>query len=95
MQNKYYIIAEYASHHDAWEYVSSVGETHDDMWTTMMPYGYTGDDIKSPIRFETKAAAQRVLDAVKAARLSDWEKNEHYYRAYRRKKPSWKIYSME
>ena len=95
MKNKYYIIADYAYSRDAWEFVSNIGDTPDDLWTTLMPYGYKGDDIKSPVRFETKAAAQRILDALKAARLHEWEKNQYYYMANGRKKPSWKIYPIE
>jgi hypothetical protein len=91
----HYIIAEYANNNDAWEFVSSVGETHEDTWTTMMPYNYKGDDHKEPVKFETKVAAQRILDALKAARLSEWEKNRYYYVQYGRKKPQWKIYKVE
>jgi hypothetical protein len=95
MKNKYYIIADRISYPDAWEYIFAVGETNDDSWTTLAPYDYKADDIKSPIRFETKAAAQRILDALKAARLHEWEKNQYYYMANGRKKPSWKIYPIE
>jgi hypothetical protein len=95
MSHKYFIIAEYAHHGDAWEYVSAVGQLPHDTWTTLVPYGHTGEPPKPPIRFETKLSAQRVLAPLKAARLMNWEKDSWYYRAHGRKKPSWKIYSME
>ena len=96
MSNKYYIIAEYNYSGDGWEYVSSVGNAPDDIWTTTVPYNFKSDDPPSaPVRFETKAAAQRILDPLKAARLAEWGKNSWYYKAHGRKKPKWKIYSME
>jgi hypothetical protein len=98
MSNKYYIIAEYNYCGDAWEYVSRVGESPDDIWTSMVPYNFKGnpnDPPTPPVRFETKAAAQRILDPLKAARLAEWDKNSWYYKSQGRRKPQWKIYSME
>ena len=89
-----YIIADYAHHTDAWEYVSKIGETPADTWTTLMPFSYKGEDAKEPVKFARKVDAKRILDALRAARQRDWDNHGWYFKAHGRRKPQWKVYKI-
>jgi len=89
-----YIIADYQHRRDGYEYVCAVGETVEDTWTTTRYYNWNGEAPKPPIQFAKKTDARHILDALKAARLAEWDRNRHYYQEAGRRRPAWKIYKV-
>lgn len=95
----YYIIADYASRKDQWEFVSAVDPSSDpealpDVWTTPLPYKWDGEK-REPVRFAKRSDAVRILDALRTARLAYWEEHGYMLRArYGQRRPVWKIYKI-
>lgn len=87
----HYIIADYASHTDAWQYVSEIGDTPNDTFYSILPYDHKGDDATPPIKFAKRGDAQRVLDPLRVQEAEYWRS----VRIYGRRTPKWKIYKVE
>ena len=100
MTTKLYEIRDYA-HEPGWvEYVTDDSISLDDCWTTKKPLDRKEverykEPFTSPKQFTKKIDAKVYLDALKSARLQEWDQNGWYYKANGRKKPQWKIYSVE
>ena len=94
---KWYEIHNYS---DGDEYVteSSNISNIEDIWTTKIPWNFKkAEDYEptNPYRFNKKTDAIRIKDALKSARIEEWNRNKHIYIRYGDKKPNWKIYSFE
>jgi hypothetical protein len=99
MTSRLYEIRDYA-HEPGWvHYVSEDTTSVDDAWTTALPV-----DPKEAVKFEDapkakqfgkKTEAKVFLDALKAARLQNWQKDGWYYKTKGYQKPAWKIYTLE
>lgn len=87
----HYIIADYASHSDAWQYVSQIGDTPNDTFYNILPYNYKGDDAALPIKFAKRGDAHRVLDPLRVREAEYWQSA----RIYGHQMPKWKIYKIE
>ena len=96
---KLYEIRDY-SHQPGWvEYVTNDSESLDDCWTTAKPLDKKEvekykEPFTPPKQFTKKIDAKAYLDALKSARLQEWDKNGWYYKANGRQKPQWKIYPV-
>jgi len=99
MATKLYEIRDY-SHEPGWvSYVNEDTNSLDDCWTTSIPldkneFEKYNQPPTPPKQFARKIDAKMYLDALKSARLQEWNKNGWYYRANGRQKPSWKIYPV-
>jgi len=70
----------------------------EEIWTTNVPFDFKKNEdrvIPKPYRFNNKNQAKLILDAIKNARLIEYEKNKYYYKITGGKKPSWKIYKID
>jgi hypothetical protein len=93
---KLYEIRDY-SHESGWvSYVNEDTTSVVDAWTTSIPL-----DVKefeepptAPKQFTKRTEAKEYLDALKSARLQEWNKNGWYYKANGLQKPQWKIYPV-
>jgi hypothetical protein len=96
---KLYEIRDY-SHEPGWvSYVSEDTISLQDCWTTTVPVDKKELEKcvelpTAPKQFTKKIEAKEYLDALKSARLQDWNKNGWYYKANGRQKPQWKIYPV-
>jgi hypothetical protein len=84
---KKYIIADYNSHVDAWQYVSEIGQTPKDTFYSIVSYE-AENPATPPVEFNSRAEAKRVLDPLRVQEDEFWRQT----RAYGRRQPKWKIY---
>ena len=100
MTNKAYEIRDYAYEPKWVHYVTELTTSTEDAWTTGFPLDPREQQRfinkpNSPKKFKTKADAKPYLDALKAARLKDWNECSHWERIRGRFRPAWKIYAVE
>lgn len=70
----------------------------EDIWTTKIPWDFKpadGYEPSKPYKFDKKSEATRIKDALKSARLNEWNKNKYIYTRFGDKKPNWKVYTYE
>jgi len=93
---KLYEIRDY-SHEPGWvSYVNEDTTSVVDAWTTSIPLGVKEfkEPPTAPKQFTKRTEAKEYLDALKSARLQEWNENGWYYKANGRQKPQWKIYPV-
>jgi hypothetical protein len=97
---KLYEIRDY-SYEPGWvSYVSDDTASIVDCWTTSIPLNVKElekyqEPATPPKQFTKRTEAKEYLDALKSARLQEWNKNGWYYKANGRQKPQWKIYPVK